>query len=52
RSYATQHYFWEKGKRATFTYNTREVVIKAKAKTSVERAKRFNEEIKKILQGK
>ena len=44
-----EDYFWEKGKRATFTYNTKEVVIKAKAKTSIERAKRFNQEIKKII---
>jgi len=44
-----EDYFWEKGKRANFTYNTKEVVIKAKAKTSIERAKRFNEEIKKII---
>jgi len=44
-----EDYFWEKGKRATFTYNTKEIVIKAKAATSIERAKRFNQEIKKIL---
>jgi len=44
-----EDYFWEKGKRATFTYNTKEIVIKAKAKTSIERAKKFNEEIKKII---
>ncbi|MFH1210264.1 MAG: hypothetical protein V1663_05770 [archaeon] len=44
-----EDYFWEKGKRATFTYNTKEVVIKTKANTSIERAKRFNEEIKKII---
>ncbi len=44
-----EDYFWEKGKRATFTYETKEIVIKTKAKTSVERAKRFNQEIKKII---
>ena len=44
-----EDYFWEKGKRATFTYNTKEMVIKAKAKTSIERAIRFNQEIKKII---
>ncbi len=44
-----EDYFWEKGKRATFTYNTKEVVIKAKAKTSIERAKRFNLELKKMI---
>lgn len=37
-----EDYFYEKGKRATFTYDTGEVAIKAKAKTSIERAKRFN----------
>ena len=44
-----EDYFWEKGKRATFTYKTNEVVIKAKAKTSIERAVRFNQEIRKII---
>jgi hypothetical protein len=39
----------EKGKRAAFTYNTKEIVIKSKAKTSIERARRFNQEIKKII---
>lgn len=44
-----EDYFFEKGKRAMFTYNTNEVVIKAKAKTSLQRAIRFNEELRKIL---
>ena len=44
-----EDYFWEKGKRATFTYNTKEIVIKAKANTSLERAKQFNQEIKRII---
>ncbi|MFH1456016.1 MAG: hypothetical protein ABIF40_03635 [archaeon] len=44
-----EDYFWEKGKRAIFTYNTKEIVIKTKAKTSIERAKRFNQEINKII---
>lgn len=44
-----EDYFWEKEKRATFTYNTKEVVIKSKAKTSIERAIRFNQEVKKII---
>jgi len=43
-----ENYYWEKGKRATFTYNTREIVIRAKAKTSLERARIFIEEIKKF----
>ena len=44
-----EDYFWEKGKRAIFTYETKEVVIRAKAKTSIERARNFNQEIKKII---
>ena len=44
-----EDYFWEKNKRAIFTYNTKEIVIRTKAKTSIERAKRFNEELRKIL---
>ena len=44
-----EDYFWEKGKRATFTYKTNEVVIRTKAKTSIERARRFNEEIRKAI---
>lgn len=44
-----EDYYWEKGKRATFTYNTREVVLRAKAKTSLQRARVFIEELKKIL---
>lgn len=44
-----EDYFWEKRKRAAFTYNTKEIVIKAKARISIERAKRFNLEIKKII---
>ncbi len=45
-----EEYFFEKGKRATFTYNTGEFAMKNKAKTSLERATKFNREIKKILQ--
>ena len=44
-----EDYFWEKGKRAELTYNTEEVVIQAKAKTSLERARRFIRELKKII---
>lgn len=44
-----EDYFFEKGKRATFTYKTKNIVIKAKAQTSLQRAIRFNDEIKKIL---
>lgn len=42
-------YSWEKGKRARLTYETGETAIKSKAKTSLERATHFNEEIRKIL---
>lgn len=44
-----EDYFYEKGKRAAFTYETEEVVVKAKAQTSVKRATRFNAEIKGII---
>ncbi|MFW6231388.1 MAG: hypothetical protein ACOC32_05190, partial [Nanoarchaeota archaeon] len=44
-----EDYFWEKGKRAAFTYNTKEIVIRAKAKTSLERARRFITELKKVI---
>ncbi|MFH1439940.1 MAG: hypothetical protein ABIG89_05205 [Candidatus Woesearchaeota archaeon] len=44
-----EEYFFEKQKRATFTYDSGIVVIKAKAKTSLERATKFNEEIKQII---
>lgn len=44
-----EDYFWEKGKRALFTYNTKETVIKAKAKTSIERARKFINELKQII---
>ncbi len=45
-----EDYFFEKSKRAIFTYKTHELVIQSKAKTSLERAKRFNEEIRKIIE--
>jgi uncharacterized protein (UPF0332 family) len=44
-----EDYFWEKGKRATFTYNTEEILIMAKAKTSLLRARKFITELKKII---
>jgi len=43
-----EDYFHEKTKRATFTYETGETVMQNKAKTSLKRAIRFNEEIKKL----
>jgi len=44
-----EDYFFEKRKRAVFTYETKEIVVKVKAKTSLERARRFNEELRKII---
>lgn len=42
-------YSSEKEKRAKFTYETGEVAIRNKAETSLNRAKKFNEEVRKIL---
>jgi|SRR3989338_1938174 len=42
-------YSSEKEKRAKFTYETGELVMKGKAETSLNRAKKFNEEVRKIL---
>lgn len=44
-----EEYFFEKKKRATFTYEMGEVLVKSKAKTSLERAQKFMREIRKIL---
>ena len=43
-------YFNEKDKRSRFTYEMGEIAMQNKAKTSLERAKRFNEEIRKIVE--
>jgi len=43
-------YATEKEKRARFTYEIGEIAMKSKAETSLNRAKRFNEEIRKMLQ--
>lgn len=40
----------ERNKRAKFTYEIGEIAMKNKAETSLNRAKRFNEEIRKILE--
>lgn len=45
-----ENYFYEKEKRARFTYELGEIAMENKSKTSLERAKRFNEEIRKILE--
>ncbi|HNZ52321.1 MAG: hypothetical protein BWY36_00671 [Candidatus Diapherotrites archaeon ADurb.Bin253] len=39
----------EKEKRSKFTYEIGEIAMKSKAETSLERAKKFNEEIRKML---
>ena len=44
-----EDYLHEKRKRAKFTYELGEIAMHEKAKTSLERAKRFNEEVRKIL---
>ena len=43
-------YFWEKNKRGTFTYETGQFAMQSKAKTSFERAKKFNAQIKSIIE--
>lgn len=44
-------YFYEKGKRAMFTYQIGEFAIQSKAKTSLDRATKFNKEVKRIIKG-
>ena len=45
-----EDYFYEKKKRALFTYEMGAIAMQNKAQTSLERAKRFNEEIRKIIE--
>ena len=45
-----EDYFYEKQKRASFTYEMGVIAMQNKAQTSLERAKRFNEEIRKIVE--
>ncbi len=45
-----KEYSWEKRKRSELTYEIGEFAIKSKAKTSLERAKRFNEEIRLLIE--
>ena len=47
-----EEYFFEKRKRGTFTYEMGEILVKSKAKTSLERAQRFRREIRKIIDKK
>jgi len=44
-----EDYSYEKDKRGRFTYEMGEIAIQNKAETSLNRAKKFNEEIRKIL---
>ncbi len=44
-----EDYESEKEKRARFTYELGQIAIKSKAKTSLERARFFNQELRKIL---
>jgi uncharacterized protein (UPF0332 family) len=43
------NYYYEKNKRSLFTYETGELAMKNKAKTSLERANLFLKEIKKVI---
>lgn len=45
-----EEYYYEKEKRTTFTYELGEIAMQNKAQTSLQRAKMFNEEVRKILQ--
>ena len=47
-----EDYFFEKEKRGRFTYEMGEIAIQGKAQTSLERAKKFNERIRKLLEAK
>jgi uncharacterized protein (UPF0332 family) len=42
-------YYYERKKRSQFTYETGKLVMQSKAETSLERANKFNKEIKKII---
>lgn len=44
-----QDYYNEKDKRSTFTYEMGEIAMQNKAQTSIDRAKIFNETIRKII---
>ena len=44
-----ENYFYEKKKRAALTYETGETAMQRKAMTSLERARTFNQEIRKIM---
>ena len=44
-----EEYFFEKKKRGAFTYEMGAVLVKSKAKTSLERAQKFRVELKKLI---
>ena len=44
-----EEYFFEKDKRATFTYRTEQFAMQNKAKTSLDRAAKFQREIRKLI---
>ena len=44
-----EEYFFEKKKRGAFTYEMGEILVKSKAKTSLERAQKFRRELRKII---
>ena len=44
-----EDYFYEKRKRAIFTYELGLIAMENKAQTSLKRARKFNEEIRKII---
>lgn len=45
-----EDYFYEKKKRGLFTYEMGAIAMQNKAQTSLERAKKFNEEIRRIIE--
>jgi len=45
-----ENYFYEKKKRGIFTYEMGAIAMQNKAQTSLERAKKFNEEIRKLIE--
>lgn len=44
-----EEYYFEKKKRAAFTYETTEIVIRTRAETSLKRATEFSEEIRNMI---
>ncbi|PIY60065.1 hypothetical protein COY95_03740 [Candidatus Woesearchaeota archaeon CG_4_10_14_0_8_um_filter_47_5] len=44
-----EEYFFEKKKRGAFTYDMGAVLVKSKAKTSLERAQKFRRELRKVI---